>query len=78
MKLYSIYDRVSCRFNAPFVAEFDDVANRSFQHGVKDNPFASDLDLYCVGSFEPDKDVPFVSVSPVLVSHFIGQVIDNV
>lgn len=78
MKLYSIYDNVSKRFNAPFVAESDEVANRSFQFGVKDNPFASDLDLYCVGSFNPDDTIPFLCENPTLVSHFIGQVIDNV
>lgn len=78
MKLYSIFDTVSKRFNAPFVAESDEVANRSFQFGVKDNPFASDFDLYYVGIFDPESDVPFVCASPSLVSHFIGQVIENV
>lgn len=79
MFLFSIFDQVSGRFNAPFVAESDEVANRSFQHGVKDNPFAADLSLYCLGSFTPDAQ-EFVIVSlpqPRLVSHFIGQVIEN-
>lgn len=81
MRMYSIYDVVAMRFNNPFVCESDEVANRSFQHSLKDNPFASDFDLYCVGTFIPDVALdrqPVLSDDlPVLVSHFIGQVIDN-
>lgn len=80
MKLYSIYDKVAKRFNAPFVAENDDVANRSFQLGVKDNPYASDFDLYDVGSFNSDvcQTTDVISgYAPKFVSHYIGEVIEN-
>lgn len=81
MKIYSIYDKVSKRFNAPFLAENDDVANRSFQNGVKSNPFASDFDLYCVGIFMPEADTASLVLDgctvPNLVSHYIGEIIDN-
>lgn len=80
MNLYSIYDKVAKRFNAPFVAENDDVANRSFQLGVRDNLYASDFDLYCVGIFSVDADTsesPVVGQPASFVSHYIGEVIDN-
>lgn len=79
MKLYSVYDTVAKRFNAPFVAESDDVANRSFQYGLKGQPFASDMDLYSVGVFDSDNQsfVPVVGENARLVSHFVGEVIDN-
>lgn len=80
MKLYSIYDKVAKRFNAPFVAENNDVANRSFQLGVKDNPYASDFELYCVGTFFVDVDTsksPVVGQPASFVSHYIGEVIEN-
>lgn len=80
MKLYSIYDKVAKRFNAPFVAENDDVANRSFQLGVKDNPYAGDLDLYCVGEFFVDVDTskaPVKGIFASFVSHYIGEVVEN-
>lgn len=80
MKLYSIYDNVAKRFNAPFVSESDDVANRSFQYGLKGDAFASDMDLYCLGSFVPDASVDrlvVISQPPTFVSHFVGEVIDN-
>lgn len=79
MKLYSVFDTVAKRFNAPFVAESDEVANRSFQYGLKGQPFASDMDLYFVGFFDPDTDSnePLLGDSAKLVSHFVGEVIDN-
>lgn len=79
MKLYSVYDTVAKRFNAPFVSESDEVANRSFQYGLKGQPFASDMDLYCVGFFDPDTDSnePVLGDCAKLVSHFVGEVIDN-
>lgn len=80
MKLYSVYDKVSKRFNAPFVAENDEVANRSFQLGVKDNPFSEDFDLYDVGTFNFDACLTTELLSgyvPKFVSHYIGEVIEN-
>lgn len=79
MRLYCIYDRVSKRFNAPFVAESDEVANRSFQYGLKNQPFASDMDLYSVGTFDPETEtnLPLIGDFARFVSHFVGEVIDN-
>lgn len=79
MKLYSIYDKVAQRFNAPFIAENDDVANRSFQNGLKNQPFAEDLDLYCLGTFfaESEKEVVSGFTVPSFVAHFIGAVVSN-
>lgn len=80
MKLYSVYDRVSKRFNAPFVAENDNVAERSFQFGLKDKPFASDMDLYSVGEvcFEASPGQCFVTdTACCFVCHFVGEVIEN-
>lgn len=80
MKLYCIYDKVAKTFNPPFVAENDDVANRSFQHGLKGNQFASDFDLYCVGNAnfgELGTACVIEGFTPVFVSHFTGEVIDN-
>lgn len=76
MKLYCIYDKVAKKFNAPFVAENDDVANRSFQKGV-DSPFAEDFDLYCVGSFNMSADCIECPICPEnhFVSHFTGGVV---
>lgn len=71
MKLYSIYDRVSKRFNAPFLAEDDNVAIRSFQFGVKDSPFAMDLELYQVGVVALDNyKHPFETIDSVFVCSF--------
>lgn len=78
MKVYSVYDKVAKTFNAPFLAENHLVAQRSFQRGVKDNPFCSDLELYCVGSFEPDNyKQPFVSSDSEFVCVFQCEVVDN-
>lgn len=78
MKMYSVFDKVSKNFNAPFVAENDAVALRSFYHGVKDSPFCDDLELYCVGSFDPaDYKNPFVSCDSIFVGVFDGGVDNN-
>lgn len=81
MKLYSVYDIVAKKFNAPFLAENNEVANRSFQLGLKDNAFAKDFDLYCVGDFELTPDDLTCNVIqafvPSFVSHFVGEVVEN-
>ncbi len=78
MKVYSIYDKVSKTFNQPFVSDNDDVAIRSFMYGVKDNPFATDLELYCVGMFIPDSyKQPFVSCDSDFVASFDLEACDN-
>lgn len=79
MKLYSIYDKVAKRYNPPFVAENDDVANRSFQKGMLNQPFAEDMDLYCLGIFNSEAETEVITrfVVPSFISHFIGEVVDN-
>lgn len=52
--LYSIYDKKSKLFYAPFVAETDEVARRSFSQLVNDNNtiignFPGDFNLHRVG-----------------------------
>lgn len=71
MKLYSIYDIVSKRYNAPFLAESDDVAIRQFKSGVSSHPFAYDFELYCVGNVDLENyKIPFVSIESVFVCSF--------
>lgn len=68
MLLFAIYDKVSKKFNLPFSSENQDSAIRSFVTGVKDSPFASDYELYCIGSFTPDcYEQPFTFVKPDFV-----------
>lgn len=54
--LYSIYDQKTRIFDAPFLSETDQAAQRMFERisnnvpVIKDNP--SDFDLYYVGTFD--------------------------
>lgn len=80
LKIYSIYDKVAKKFNAPFLAENNDVANRSFQLSLKNNPFSEDFDLYYIGEFKLDSETilsPICKAEICLVSHYIGEVVDN-
>lgn len=80
LSMYSIYDKVSKKFNAPFLAENDEVANRSFQLSCKSNPFSSDFDLYRLGTFDITSDTSAMVIGtflPIFISHFLGEVVDN-
>ena len=70
MKLFSIYDKVAKRYNAPFMCENEDVAKRSFNASVKGLDWAYDFELYQVA----DIDVETGNITPCLVfiSGFVG------
>lgn len=56
LRLYSIYDKVAGKYNPPFVAENQQVAERAFHNAMKNNPFKGDMALYIVGFFNDDTD----------------------
>ena len=70
MKLFSIYDKVAKRYNAPFMCENEEVAKRSFNASVKGLDWAYDFELYQVG----DINLETGDITPVLVfiSGFVG------
>ncbi len=51
MKLYSVFDKVSKVFQFPCAVENDEAAIRGFAGLADSYKFFTDLELYCVGSF---------------------------
>ncbi len=70
MKLFSIYDKVAKRYNAPFMCENEEVAKRSFNASVKGLDWAFDFELYQVG----DIDLESGAITPnvIFISGFVG------
>ena len=70
MKLFSIYDKVAKRYNAPFMCENEEVAKRSFNASVKGLEWAFDFELYQLGDIdlETGKIIPDL----VFISGFVG------
>ncbi len=70
MKLFSIYDKVAKRYNAPFMCENEEVAKRSFNASVKGLDWAYDFELYQVC----DINLETGDITPALVfiSGFVG------
>ena len=63
MKLYCAFDKVSKIFQFPCAVENDDVAMRSFAGLAGSYQYFSDLELYCVGSF--DMETGIITALPV-------------
>lgn len=63
MKLYCAFDKVSKIFEFPCAVENDECAIRSFAGLSGSYQFFSDLELYCVGSF--DKETGIITALPV-------------
>lgn len=72
-KLYCIYDKVAQVYNAPFVAENEEVAKRSFLTALENSPFANDMALYHLGDFNDDTDGKIVSnlQCPVFIMNYV-------
>lgn len=70
MKLFSIYDKVAKRYNAPFMCENEEVAKRSFNASVKGLDWAYDFELYQLGdiNLETGDIIPTL----VFISGFVG------
>lgn len=70
MKIYAIYDVVSKRFAAPFLADNDSSCKRMVSNSLNSLPFVGDLDLYDLGSFdECNVDIGLKGYKPVFVCH---------
>lgn len=67
MKLYSVFDKVSKVFQFPCAVENDEAAIRGFVGLADSYKFFSDLELYCVGSFNLETGVISPSDVPSLV-----------
>lgn len=57
--LYSVYDRQSRQFSAPFTSFTDETATRDFIRAVHDSrgsvdKFPADYELHTIGSFDSD------------------------
>lgn len=70
--LYSVYDRVTNVYGEPFVAVNKEDCFRRCAFSFRSNPYAKDLMLYCVGSFNPDTG----SVGPCVTPVFVCNIID--
>ncbi len=57
MKMYSVFDKVSKVFQFPCAVENDEAAIRGFADLAGSYKFFSDLELYCVGSFNLETGV---------------------
>ena len=67
MKLYSVFDKVSKVFQFPCAVENDEAAIRGFSDLGGSYKFFSDLELYCVGSFNVESGV----ITPVEVPSLV-------
>lgn len=67
MKLYCAFDKVSKIFQFPCAVENDDVAMRSFAGLAGSYQYFSDLELYCVGSFDVETGIITALPVPSLV-----------
>lgn len=70
MKLFSIYDKVAKRYNAPFMCENEEVAKRSFNASVKGLDWAFDFELYQVGDI--DVETGIITPNVIFISGFVG------
>lgn len=70
MKLFSIYDKVAKRYNAPFMCENEEVAKRSFNASVKGLDWAYDFELYQLGDIDVETGV--ITPALVFISGFVG------
>lgn len=67
MKLYSVFDKVSKVFQFPCSVENDETAMRGFADLAGSYKYFSDLELYCVGSFNVETGV----ITPVEVPSLV-------
>lgn len=68
MNLYSLYDKTSEEFNAPFMVKNDKLAIKAVNTFIdsKNNQItADDFDLFCVGVFDTDNGKVEALFSPV-------------
>lgn len=66
--LYSIFDRVSGLYGSPWTCVSQSVAVRQFDYVVKTRPVdGADLELYQLGSFDPESGALSVFEKPVFV-----------
>lgn len=80
LSVYSIYDRVSATYGAPFVLENPNgthgIAKRYFPYIVTENPtyskFAEDMDLYCVGSWDAETGL-ITGIAPDYIMRYIKE-----
>lgn len=68
--LYVVYDKVSSVYNPPFIAENDETAIRSFNNAMEKHPFAEDMALYKVGTFNDDTDGAIEAIKPDFVCSY--------
>ena len=69
-KVFCIYDRVAGVYNPPFVAENEATAKRSFDSALSKSPFANDMSLYYLGTYNDDTDGTIEACKPVFVCNF--------
>lgn len=65
--IYSIYDTKSNEYGLPFFALNDDTAKRQFLLFTAGNAFATEFELRCLGSFEPEGNSESQQVAGSLV-----------
>lgn len=75
--LYSCYDKVAGTYAAPYVADREEVARRSFIDALRKHPFRSDMQLYCLGQFDQNTGVIVVPDKPVFIMDYPVEVEDN-
>lgn len=66
-KMYTIYDKVAQEAGPTFHAKNDGIALRSFNDAIKNSPYPEDFQLFCLGTFEPEKMVIVVNDAPLLI-----------
>lgn len=52
MKIYTVYDRVTQVYGTPWFAHNHADAARAFNNGYKQSPYADDMQLYHLGTFD--------------------------
>lgn len=75
MKLYVVYDRVSGTFGMPVAIQNDNAAKRAFLSQQKGQPYSDDMELYGIGSYDPDTGtLQQVVDRPVFICRFEEEV----
>lgn len=68
--VYNILDVVSNTFSFPFVSFNHDTAKRSFYANMVKNPFAHDMQLYCIGEYDDNIGLVLSAVKPERITIF--------
>lgn len=78
MKIYSMYDIVSCEYGTPFTAINYDDCKRKLAYSQQSNPFCKDIKVFYVGDFCVDTGTIVAAPKAEFMFNLIDIVSNNV